>query len=131
MKNFSILLLLFIYSIGLSQTIIKGKITFEEEPFIMANIIIKGTNIGTVSDENGNYFLKTNLLGNYKLEISSVGFNTKVQKIDLKKAQTLEIDFQLKEVNSALEEVVVSGTMKPVKKLESPVPVEVYSTVFF
>jgi outer membrane receptor for ferrienterochelin and colicins len=30
-----------------------------------------------------------------------------------------------------LNEVVVSGTLKPVRRLESPVPVEVYSTKFF
>ncbi|WOC51226.1 outer membrane receptor for ferrienterochelin and colicin [Bergeyella porcorum] len=33
--------------------------------------------------------------------------------------------------NQQIEEVVVSGTMKPVKRLETPVPVEVYSPAFF
>jgi outer membrane receptor for ferrienterochelin and colicins len=36
-----------------------------------------------------------------------------------------------KENQNELNEVVVSGTLKPVKRLESPVPVEVYSAVFF
>ena len=29
-----------------------------------------------------------------------------------------------------LEDVVISGTLKPVKRLESPVPVEIYSPAF-
>lgn len=32
---------------------------------------------------------------------------------------------------SSIDEVVLSGTLKPVRKLDSPVPVEVYSPVFF
>ncbi len=32
---------------------------------------------------------------------------------------------------SAIDEVVISGTMKAVKRLESPIPVEVYSPAFF
>ena len=34
-------------------------------------------------------------------------------------------------IENSIEEVVISGTMKEVKKLESPIPVEVYSPTFF
>ncbi|CAM1367390.1 TonB-dependent receptor [Tenacibaculum xiamenense] len=131
MKCLSLLLLLCASSVMFSQSTIKGKVTFNGEPLEMANIILKGTSVGTLSDKNGNYYLKTNLSGKQKLEISSIGFNTRIKRIELKKGQTLNLNFQLSEANSALEEVVVSGTMKPVKKLDSPVPVEVYSPVFF
>lgn len=36
-----------------------------------------------------------------------------------------------KEAENILDEIVVSGTLKAVKRLESPVPVEVYTPVFF
>ena len=32
--------------------------------------------------------------------------------------------------SEALEEVVISGTLKPVSRLETPVPVEIYTTAF-
>jgi outer membrane receptor for ferrienterochelin and colicins len=32
--------------------------------------------------------------------------------------------------SEALEEVVISGTLKPVSRLETPVPVEIYTTTF-
>jgi outer membrane receptor for ferrienterochelin and colicins len=37
----------------------------------------------------------------------------------------------IKDKQESLEEVVVSGTLKAVKRMESPVPVEVYRPVFF
>ena len=43
----------------------------------------------------------------------------------------LVLDFELKDNENKLNEVVVSGTLKAVKRLESAVPVEVYSPIFF
>ncbi len=131
MKCLSLLLLLCTSNVIFSQSTIKGKVTFNGEPLEMANIILKGTSVGTLSDKNGNYNLKTDLLGKQKLEISSIGFNTRVKRVVLKEGVTIELNFQLSEANAALDEVVISGTMKPVKKLDSPVPVEVFSPVFF
>ena len=41
------------------------------------------------------------------------------------------MDFELSNTENQLNEVVVSGTLKAVKRLESSVPVEVYSPIFF
>lgn len=38
---------------------------------------------------------------------------------------------QIKEKSTEIEDVVISGTLKAVNRLESPVPVEVYSATFF
>src|SRR5690606_13973516 len=42
----------------------------------------------------------------------------------------IQINFNLEE-NEPLEDVVITGTLKPVSRLESPVPVEIYSPAFF
>jgi outer membrane receptor for ferrienterochelin and colicins len=63
----------------------------------------------------------------YLLLLSFVFFNvTFAQKKELKKANDT-----IKKNENELNEVVVSGTLKAVKRLESAVPVEVYSHVFF
>jgi len=63
----------------------------------------------------------------YLLLLSFVFFNvTFAQKKELKKANDT-----IKKNENELNEVVVSGTLKAVKRLESAVPVEVYSPVFF
>src|SRR5690606_21172430 len=62
--------------------------------------------------------------------IRAVGYQALKKRIDKKdfgKQQT----FTLQEDNLNLDEVVVSGTMKEMSKLESPVPVEVYTAKFF
>ncbi|HEY4540356.1 MAG TPA: TonB-dependent receptor [Faecalibacter sp.] len=46
-------------------------------------------------------------------------------------AQEIKIDSVQSEDNGLLEEVVLTGTMKPVSRKESPVPVEVYTSKYF
>jgi outer membrane receptor for ferrienterochelin and colicins len=63
----------------------------------------------------------------YLLLLSFVFFNIAfAQKKELKKANDT-----INKNENELNEVVVSGTLKAVKRLESAVPVEVYSPVFF
>ena len=114
-----------------SQNSISGKITFEDQPFEMANVYLKGTTKGTSTDTNGNYTLKNITDGNYTIVVSSVGFTTQYKKVTLNSNQTKTLNFNLQEDASQLDEIVVSGTMKPVKKLDSPVNVEVFSHTFF
>lgn len=56
-----------------------------------------------------------------------IGFNSNAQ-IATASGEILEKDHK---DSLALEQVVISGTMKEVSKLESPVPVEVYTSTFF
>ena len=46
-------------------------------------------------------------------------------------ADTLSLSINLEEDKEQMEEVVVTGTLKEVRRIESPVPVEVYSPIFF
>ena len=65
------------------------------------------------------------------LHISAVGHEPFHQAIDLtgKDSSVLQID--IKPLNAVLGEVVVTGTLRPVQKLESPIAVEVYTPQFF
>ena len=130
MKLFFYILIL-LTSTVFSQNSITGKVIFEGQPFEMANVYLKGTNKGTSTDNNGNYVLKNITEGRYTLVVSSVGFITQYKKVVISDNKSLVVNIALQEDQSLLEEVVVSGTMKPVKKLDSPVPVEVYTPTFF
>jgi outer membrane receptor for ferrienterochelin and colicins len=125
--SFSFLL---ISSFTLGQTV-SGKIiskTGDAIPYV--NIYLKKTKIGTSSNEEGFYELKNTPKGNYTLVISSIGYETKSVKISVLNTQKIVKNFSLKEDNS-LDEIVISGTLRPVTKSNSPVPVEVYSKTFF
>ena len=125
----------FIIFLTVSFTIIGQQITgkiisAKGEIIPYANVYLKSTNKGTSSDENGFYNLKNINKGNYTLIVSSIGYKTKTVKITLLENQKLHKNFTLIEDNS-LDEIVISGTLKPVSKMASPVPIEVYSNAFF
>jgi len=73
--------------------------------------------------------LKTSQKKNYII-ISSLGYQKKSVQINFKENQQIKRTFSLSETES-LEGIVISGTLKPVTKSNSPVPVEVYSKTFF
>jgi len=95
------------------------------------NISLLNTNFKTQADSLGFYKLENIPIGAYKINVTSTGFKPITQRISLLENQNLNLDFELTEDQNELNEVVVSGTLKPVKRLESAVPVEVYSPVFF
>jgi outer membrane receptor for ferrienterochelin and colicins len=112
-------------------TNISGKITFENEPLPFANISLLGTNLGGVSDIEGNFKIRNIPLKTYSIMVSIVGFESQKKNIKLLTTNEIVLNFSLKESLNSLDEIVLSGTMKPVTKLESPIPVDVYSASFF
>ena len=96
-----------------------------------ANISIKGTSIGTTSDENGHYVFDNLNSGTYQVVASFLGYQTEKKTIKLNTNSLVELNFTLREDAALMDEVVITGTLKEVNRLESPVPVEVYNPVFF
>lgn len=131
MKFCFIFILVLISTAFYAQNSIKGSVNLYGEPFEMVNVFIKKTKKGTVTDANGNYSIRNIPEGKHTIIISSIGFQTQRKRIVITKNTQTILNFNLQEDNTNLDEIVVSGTMKPVKKLESPVPVEVYSPTFF
>ena len=78
------------------------------DPAIGANVIVKGTTNGTITDMDGKYTLE--VPANAILQISYIGYNT--QEIPIGNKTTININ--LKEDTQALDEVVVVayGTQK-------------------
>jgi len=128
--NFISIFLLGIISIKGQTNTITGKVTSKGEASPFVNVYLKNTKQGTSTNENGLFELKNIKNGNYTLVASSIGFKSKSKKIKLKGNQNIIQNFNLKEANF-LDEIVISGTLKPVSKSKSPVPVEVYSNTFF
>ena len=111
-----------------AQQTVTGTVYAEKIPLGGAAVIIKGTNQGTITNASGMFSLSFSKIKNPKVMISYLGHKTFMQKIK-------QTDKDLGNIhlfpNDELEEVVVSGTLKPVSKLKSAVPVEVYSKRFF
>lgn len=93
---------------GIIQGKIKNPINNESVPF--ANIIILDSELGTVSDENGNYIIEDIKPGLYNVRASFVGYKSKtVFEVQVTRAKAVQLDFELEEIASDLSEVVVSS----------------------
>ena len=73
------------------------------------NIVVKGTSVGTVTDNSGHYFLKNIPEGELVIEASSLGYKSVTKTINIKKNQSLEVNFDIEEDQIALDNVVVSA----------------------
>lgn len=133
MKYLFAIALFSVLQISFSQNTatISGRVTIENQENLQANVQLLKTNYKTQTDSLGYYKLENVPQGNYKIQISSLGLQTLTKSISTKENQTLTLDFELSSDENELNEVVISGTLKAVKRLESAVPVEVYTPVFF
>ncbi len=122
---------LFAFNAQAQQTIIKGKIMHDQEAIGFANIGIKGTTQGAVANANGEYILKLNIQSTYSLVISALGYETVYKRVVTKNNENIVINVNLDVSQTSLNEVTVTGTLKEVSKLNSPVPVEIYTPKFF
>lgn len=97
---------------GFTQTTITGKVTDANsgDPIPFANVVFKGSSIGTTTDFDGNYKLKTSTPTD-SLQASYVGYKVKVKKVKPGVAQV--INFQLDELSTGLAEVVITAGENP------------------
>jgi len=109
---------------------ISGTITGKGSAVAAATVTLKPLNITVISDSTGHFHITNVPQGNYVLEVSAVNFISYVNKLTVK-GTTAVVKVSLAENTDMMGEVVISGTMKPISKMASPIPVEVYSPAYF
>lgn len=116
--------LFFSYAVH-AQTVVSGKITDAKgEPLVGASVVVVGTSVGVSADLDGNYRLETSTKPPFQVEISFIGYNSKV--LDVTNA-IAKIDAVLDENISTLDEIVVSASRRAEKVQEAPASVSVIS----
>src|SRR5258708_11427570 len=95
-----------------AQTKITGKVigSDDKQPIIGATVKIKGTNVGVVTDVNGDFTLSGKT--GYVLVISYIGYQTKSVTVSGPSLGTIVLDV----ASSTLNEVVVTGYQTQQKK---------------
>ena len=140
MKNKNVLLLIltvlvFPYSLAYAQhdAHLTGHVldaeTGEHLPFV--NVQLKGTNIGTVTDESGHYLLKDLPLGRQTIVFSYVGSETEELPVNIVEDKTVELKAAIHEQAQLLENVVVTANRYATKRQEAATIVNVLSPKLF
>ncbi len=124
-KNVVLCFFLLSLSIGFSQNkgILKGKvIDFNtREALVFANVLVDGTTIGTNTNERGEFTINNVPLGYVKVQVSIVGYRTKLSESYLvTNDKTPYVFVELIEDSEQLKEVVVQSNLFK-KSMESPI----------
>lgn len=110
---------------------ISGVIFADEIPLNGVVVKIIGTSKTQISDSLGVYKFENLATGKYRIQVSYIGKKTIQKTVSVIENENFIQDFNLEDDDNALDEVVITGTLKAVRRSESPVPVETYSPVFF
>ncbi len=111
---------------AMAQRTIHGEIRNEQtgEGVAGATVALQDSSASALCDEKGMFIIQTS--SPQSLVISAVGFENRIFNPGTKEHVTILLSPQQKEMDG----VVVTGTMRAVRKLESPVAVEVYTPQF-
>lgn len=125
--RFTLIIFIFLYFHDTSSSQINGTVSSENgEKLSFATVVVKGTTNGTTTDIDGNFQITTS-----HKEVMIVATYIGYENDTISWSKGKIIHFKLKPTSAVLDEVVVSGTMKEVSKMNSPVAIEVYTPVFF
>ena len=110
---------------------IKGQVMAAEGTVAFASVGLIGSYLGTTADENGRFELDQVPAGAQKISVTAVGFRAQELSVAVKAEDAVTVRVLLLPQDARLREVVVSGTMRETYLLESPVPVEIYTSKYF
>ncbi len=94
------------------------------ETLIGVNISIENSTIGTTTNEEGNYELSVDP-GNYKIIFSYIGYDNIIKSVLLKANQTETLDVSMGELQSMLDELVVTSSKFERKIGEESVSIDI------
>jgi iron complex outermembrane recepter protein len=121
-QHLILLLLLFASSSLFAQKTVSGKITDAKgDGMAGVSILEKGTSNGTISDANGSYSLKVNDKGT--LVLSFIG----MKSVEIAVGSASSFDAQMQEDGLLGDDLVVTATRQPVRKLETTTAIDIVS----
>jgi hypothetical protein len=127
MKKFTTILLTFFAFYGFAQDAsVSGvvKDAQNNEPVSFANVIVKGTQIGGSTDIDGKFLIEGLEPGYIQLEVSFIGYKTKLSAdVLVSKSRTPYIEVLLEVDNQMLDEVVVKADIFE-RKIEAPISMQ-------
>ncbi len=113
----SFLLMVFLFSgiTGKIQGIVKDEDS--REPIAFADLVILNTEMGSATDDNGNFYILNVPSGRYTIEASCLGYQTKrIENVVVEVDQTTRLNITLKQTAIEIAPVTVYGETPAIKK---------------
>ena len=104
-----------------TDAIIVGHVTSGEEHLAYITVSLKGTTVGTTTDETGHFQLVNAPLGEFILVARGVGYKAKEETITTKANETIEVKFDLEPDILGLEGVVISADRNERSRSDAPI----------
>lgn len=105
------------------QAVLKGRVieAVSNEPMPFVNVIVSGTSIGAVTDDNGNFQINGLKPGFVRVQASFIGYHSALSsEIEISNAKAAFVEISMEKRDAEIEEVTVS--VSPFRKTEeSPV----------
>ena len=110
------------------NVLLSGSIVSEDGPLPFATVLINQGELSAISNEEGFFVFPSISRGRHVIEVSYVGYEKTSRSLYV---GDHDVNLTIALRSSELNEVVVTGTLKEMDRLDSPVPVEVYNPSFF
>jgi outer membrane receptor for ferrienterochelin and colicins len=92
-----------------------------DEHISFATVSIKGTTIGTTTDETGHYQLINLPAGTHIIMVRAMGHKPAEKKITIKNNETKEVNFELEQDVLKIEEIIVTGDRNEISRKDASV----------
>lgn len=105
------------------------RVEADDQALEFATVELSELRIGSTTDSLGRAFFEQVPPGTYEVVASFVGYFSQKKTVQLSPGQSLELRFHLSA--QTLQEVVVTGALREVRRSDSPIPVDVISPKLF
>ncbi len=109
---------------------ISGTVIAEGMPLELAAVGLLKTPFASITDSAGHFEIKNIPSGKYQLRVSFVGYENFQTEVLIPQSPN-NFSVELIPLTSKLKELVVTGSLKEVQKLQSVTPVDVYTAKYF
>ena len=92
-------------------------------PLSGAQVFIAGTEIGTLTEQDGSFRLEGVSTGTVELRASLIGYRDASRQVEVAAGQATQVEFRLAEQALQLQEIVVTGTAGQSRRSEQPAQV--------
>ena len=95
---------------AVAQGVLKGKVIDSQNLSLPgANVILQGTSVGSVTNQNGEFSILNLSAGTYEVEVSYLGYASISKNISIENGKTTLVNFQLSETAIEGAEFIVFG----------------------